>query len=93
MIVGFNRTANCKDWKIPGGTGIIITKNISTRKDKAGSGCVETGLGRWTLVGIKGKANELKVFISAYRPCKNRNDLNSVWNQQERYLKAKDRIT
>ena len=80
LIVGFNRTASYKDWKIPGGTGITITKKISSRKDKAGSSCNKTGLGRWTWVRIEGKANELTVFISTYRLCKNRNDLNSVWN-------------
>ena len=45
-IVGFNWTAKCKDWNLPGGTGISITKNIASRKDKSGSGCDETGLGR-----------------------------------------------
>ena len=92
-IVGFNWTAKCKDWNLPGGTGITITKNIASRKDKSGSSCDKTGLGRWTWVRIEGKANEQTVFISTYRPCKNRNNLNSVWNQQERFFKAKNRIT
>ena len=63
------------------------------RKDKEGSGFDETGLGRWSWIQIKGKAKELIVFISAYRLCKNRNDLNSVWRQQERFFKARDKIT
>ena len=92
-VVGYNKTVKCDNWKQPGGTGITITKNMVTRKDKEGSGFDETGLGRWSWVRIEGKAKELTVFISAYRPCKNRKNLISVWNQQERFFKSKERIT
>ena len=34
LIVSFNRTANGKDWKQPGGRGISITKNIAAKKIK-----------------------------------------------------------
>ena len=80
LIVGFDEIGNCKEWRQSRGTGIIITKGITTRKDKDGSGFDPTGLGRWSWVRIEGKANDLTPFISGYRPCKNRNDLNSVWN-------------
>ena len=55
MIVSFNRIANYKDWKQPGGTGMTITKDIASRKDKTGSSCDKTGLDRWTWVRIEGK--------------------------------------
>ena len=58
----------CNDWKQPGGTGIKITKNMVARKDREGSGVDKTGLGRWSWVQLEGKAKELTVFISAYRP-------------------------
>ena len=47
-IIGFNKTKNCEDWKQPGGIGITITKKITARKDKEGSGFDPTGLGRWS---------------------------------------------
>ena len=92
-VVEYNKAIKCDDWKQPGGTGITINENMVSRKDKEGSGFDETGLGRWSWVRIEGKAKELTVFISAYRPCKNRKDLNSVWNQQERFFKTRDNIT
>ena len=69
-VVGYNKTVKWNDWKQPGGTGITTIKNMVARKDKEGSKFDKTGLGRWSWVQIEGKAKELTVFISAYRPCK-----------------------
>ena len=78
LIVGFNKTGSYKEWRQHKGTGITIIRNIIARKDKDKNGFDLTGLRRWTWIRIKGKANELKAFISAYRSYKNRNNPNSV---------------
>ena len=93
LRVGFNKMGNCEDWKQSGGTGITITKHIAARKDKEGSGFDPTGMDKWSWVRIEGKTKERTVFTSAYRSCKNRSDLNSIWNQQERFFKSKNKIT
>ena len=49
-------------------------------------------LGRWLWVRIRGKAGESTIFVSAYRPCKNTNGVDTVWKQHVRYYQDEREI-
>ena len=68
-------------WNQYGGTGVTLNKDMRARKAKDGVGGDPTKLGRWTWTKICGKDGITSVFVSAYRPCRNRAGLRTVWNQ------------
>ena len=72
-------------WKQVGGTG--FTLNRTFRAHKLDHGGDSTGLGRWTHVRFKGKANLTVSMVSAYRPCRSPDHVGSVWNQHRRYFR------
>ena len=73
-------TNNRKDtkWNQYGGTGITLNIDMRARMTKGGSGGDPTKLGRWTWARIGGKDGITTVFVSAYRPCHNFDDLHTV---------------
>jgi hypothetical protein len=79
--VSYNSMENDKSqWNQFGGTGVTISEDLRARKSKHGSD--PTQLGRWTFVRVHGRRGEATVFVSAYRPCKNKTGPGSVWSQQ-----------
>ena len=71
-------------WRQFGGTGFTINENY--RAIKADQYRYSQHLGQWLWERIEEKNNKSKVFISAYRPCKNTKLFSSVYNQQFRYF-------
>ena len=70
-------------WNQYGGMGVTLAANVKSRMASKGAG--PTKLGRWTWVWIEGKVGKSTVFVSAYRPCKRKNGMDTVWNQHARY--------
>ena len=58
-----------------------LTVNMRSRMTERGSGGDPTKLGRWTWVCIGGKGGITTVSVSTYRPYKNIDGLNTMWNQ------------
>ena len=77
-------------WNQYGGTGITLNKDMRARKAKDSVGGDPTKLGRWTWTKICGKDDLTSIFVLAYRPCRNRDGLRTVWNQQARYFKEEE---
>ena len=71
-------------WNQTGGTGFTISHLFKSHKTT--HGCDPTGLGRWSSVRFRGKADTSVRMISAYRPTCNKDGYGSVWNQQCRYF-------
>jgi len=71
-------------WNQTGGTGFTI--NLLFRSHKDDHGCDRTGLGRWTHLRFRGTGQTTVRMISAYRPCQNKRDYGSVWNQHCQYF-------
>jgi hypothetical protein len=82
--VSYNSTENDKSrWNQFERTGVTISEDLMARKSKHGSD--PTKLGRWTFVRVHGRRGEATVFVSAYRPCKNKTGPGLVWSEQDRY--------
>jgi hypothetical protein len=82
--VSYISTENEKSrWNQFGGTGVTILEDLRARKSDHGGDPMK--LGRWTFVRVHGRRGEATVFVSAYRPCKNKIGPGSVWSQQDRY--------
>ena len=45
----------------------------------------KSGLGRWTWMRIQGRQGQATTVISAYRPCKNKGHVGTVYEQQQSY--------
>ena len=76
-------------WHQYGGRCSTIDKNFRARKpNHGGNSCI---LARWSWVKIKGNNNKCTIFISAYRYCKNTMGINTVCNQQVRFVQHEDR--
>ena len=65
---------------------------MRARKTKDGVGSDPTKLGRWTWTRISGKDGIPTVFVSAYGPCHNPDEIHTVWSQQARYFKDNEDI-
>ena len=71
-----------RDWQLPGGTAIAIDDILKCQKPGTeGQGGDEENLGRWTWIRIRGRNNVFTRFVSAYRPCENKNGIRTVWTQ------------
>jgi hypothetical protein len=82
--VSYNSMENDKSrWNQFGGTGVTISEDLRARKSEHGSD--PTKLDRWTFVRVHRRQGEATVFVSTYRPCKNKIGPGSVWSQQNQY--------
>ena len=84
--IAHNKVDICQEIKQPRGV-------ISLSKEGVASCAIEEGidepLGCWAWETLRGKNNILTTIILGYRPCRNLKDENSMYNQQLRYLAAK----
>ena len=69
---------------LPGGTSIRVINNLVRKIEQFSVD--PSGLGRWCSTRIRGKRGMMLSVFSAYRPCTNNRDKNSVYNQHSIYL-------
>ena len=69
---------------LPGGTSVRVINNMVRKVESFTTD--PTGLGRWCSARIRGRQGMMLTTFSAYRPCVNNRDNNSVYNQHSIYL-------
>ena len=62
-------------WNQYGGTEVTLMADMKSRM--ASKDADPTKLDQWTWVRIEGKAGESTVFVSAYCPCKSKNNIDT----------------
>jgi hypothetical protein len=78
-----------------GGTGILVFGQLTEHLDIPNSGMDESGLGRWSMMVIKGEVMQTRI-ICGYNPCNSRKaDSSTSYRQHRQYLimHKKDAVT
>ena len=73
-----------------GGTSLLMYGPLIQHLDMDESGCDDSGLGRWTVMTLKGEEGFTTRIVCAYNPCYNKKQgTGTVYQQQKRFLITK----